>query len=148
MTYALFGPGWCFLINGLSFIAIIAALAKMKLPAFVPRPRSGSMTAELKEGLRYVAREPIIRTIMLLLIVISLFGFAFTNLIPAWAVNILHGDALVSQGVDHGQVFFSGGHNQGRPGADIFFRAAVLAEYPLANGIDVVMVKRRHLLLA
>ncbi len=96
VTYALFGPGWCFLINGLSFIAIIAALAKMKLPAFVPRPRSGSLSAELKEGLRYVAREPIIRTIMLLIIVISLFGFAFTNLIPAWAVNILHGNAATS----------------------------------------------------
>jgi len=96
LTYALVGPGWCFFINGLSFIAIIIALARMKLPALVPRPRSGSMAAELKEGLRYVVRQPVIRTIMALIFVISMFGFSFTNLIPAWAVNILHGNAMTN----------------------------------------------------
>ncbi len=96
LTYALVGPGWCFFINGMSFLAIILALTKMKLPVFVARPRSSSLAAELKEGLGYALRQPVIRTIMALIFVISMFGFAFTNLIPAWAVNILHGDARTS----------------------------------------------------
>jgi len=96
VIYALVGPGWCFLINGLSFTAILLALVKMKLPPFVPRPREASAAAELKEGLRYAASQPIIRTVLAMVCVISVFGFAFVTLIPAWAVNILHGDATTN----------------------------------------------------
>ncbi|MCX6565303.1 MAG: MFS transporter [Candidatus Aminicenantes bacterium] len=96
MIYAFVGPGWCFFINGLSFVAIIIALTKMKLPAFVPRPRPASLSAELKEGLRYAAGQPVVRTILGMVFVISMFGFAFVTLIPAWAVNILHGNATTN----------------------------------------------------
>lgn len=93
LTYALFGPAWCFLINGISFIAVIAALRLMKLKPFVPKPVRASALADLKEGLKYVAAHPMIRTIIGLIGVISLFGISFVTLIPAWSVNILHGDA-------------------------------------------------------
>ena len=96
MIYALVGPGWCFFVNGLSFVAVILALAKMKLPAFSPQPQTASLATDLKEGLRYVAHEPIVRTVMALLFVISLFGFSFMTLIPAWTVNILHGNATTN----------------------------------------------------
>jgi MFS family permease len=93
LTYALFGPAWCFLINGISFIAVIVALKLMKLKPFVPKPVRASALADLKEGLKYVAAHPMIRTIMGLVGVVSLFGISFITLIPAWSVNILHGDA-------------------------------------------------------
>ncbi|MHB8054293.1 MAG: MFS transporter [Candidatus Aminicenantales bacterium] len=96
LIYALVGPGWCFFVNGLSFVAVILALAKMKLPAFISRPQTPSLVADLKEGLRYATREPIIRTIMAMVFVISLFGFSFMTLIPAWTVNILHGNATTN----------------------------------------------------
>jgi MFS family permease len=96
VIYALVGPAWCFTLNGISFIAIIIALLMMKLPAFVPRTATTSVLTDLKEGLRYSARQPIIRTIMGLVLVISLFGFAFVTLIPAWAVNILGGNATTN----------------------------------------------------
>lgn len=96
LIYALVGPAWCFLINGLSFVAVIAALAKMKLPLFTPPEQSPSLVADLKEGLRYASREPIIRTIVATVFVISLFGFSFMTLIPAWTVNILHGNATTN----------------------------------------------------
>jgi MFS family permease len=93
LTYALFGPGWCFAINGLSFIAVIAALGAMNLRAVTPRERTTSTLADLKEGLRYVAGHPLIRTIIGLVLLISLFAFSTVTLLPAWAVKILHGNA-------------------------------------------------------
>lgn len=96
LIYALVGPGWCFLVNGLSFVAVILALAKMKLPVFIPPSRAFSLVADLREGLGYAGREPVIRTIMGLVFVISLFGFSFMTLIPAWTVNILHGNATTN----------------------------------------------------
>jgi len=96
VIYALFGPAWCFFINAVSFVAVILALAKMKLPASVPRTRTTSLATDLKEGLRYTVREPVVRTIMGLVAVISLFGFSFVTLIPAWTVNILHGNATTN----------------------------------------------------
>ena len=96
VTYSLFGPGWCFVINGLSFIAVIAALGAMKLAPFIPRPRGNSVLEDLKEGVAYVATHGLIRTLVSLVAVISLFGFAFVVLVPACAVNILHGNAATN----------------------------------------------------
>jgi MFS family permease len=93
VVYALFGPAWCFAINGLSFIAVIAALKAMKLRPFSPPAGRRSALAELKEGLSYVAGHPMTRTITGLIGVLSIFGISFVTLIPAWAVRVLHGDA-------------------------------------------------------
>jgi len=96
LTYAFFGPAWCFTINGLSFIAVIFALARMELGPFVPRPHKTSIATDLKEGLRYVLTHPMIRTIIGLIGIVSLFGMSFITLMPAWAVKILHGDATTN----------------------------------------------------
>ena len=96
LTYALFGPAWCFTINGLSFIAVIAALSTMKLKPSAPRAKQNSVLTDLKEGLGYVVSHSMIRTIISLVGVISLFGFAFATLMPAWAVKILHGNAMTN----------------------------------------------------
>jgi len=93
LIYAFFGPAWCFAINGVSFIAVIVALKRMKLPPFVPKPRRASALADLREGLKYVGSHPLIGTIIGLIGVVALFGISFVTLFPAWAVNILHGDA-------------------------------------------------------
>jgi MFS family permease len=96
LTYALFGPAWCFMINGLSFIAVIIALLAMKLEPFKPRPHQGSVMAELKEGLVYVWRHSIIRNLTALVGVLSLFGLGIQTLMPSWSVNILHGHATLN----------------------------------------------------
>ncbi len=93
VVYAIFGPAWCFTINGLSFIAVIIPLSLMKLKAFVPRPTRNSALADLKEGLKYVAKHPLVRTIIGQIAVVSLFGIAYVTLLPAWAVKMLGGDA-------------------------------------------------------
>jgi MFS family permease len=93
MIYAFLGPAWCFALNGASFLAVIINLKKMKLRPFVPAAEKTSALADLKEGLKYVAHHPLVRTIIGLIGVVSVFGISFVTLFPAWAVDVLHGDA-------------------------------------------------------
>jgi MFS family permease len=92
-VYALLGPAWCFTINGLSFVAVIAALLLMRLRPVPLCPRDQNPVAGIVEGLRYVWRHENIRILILLIGVTSLFGLSFAALIPAWAVKVLHGTA-------------------------------------------------------
>jgi len=96
VTYALLGPAWCFTINGLSFIAVIVALAMMDIKPQAVRARATSALADLKEGLRYVAAHPTIRLLIIVAAVTSLFGMGYATLLPAWAVAILHGNSATN----------------------------------------------------
>ena len=95
-TYALFGPGWCFTINGITFIAVIAALYLMRIAPLVSRPRLRSVVLDITEGLRYTLRHRAVRMIITNLMVVSLFGLGFITLIPAWAVDVLKGDSTTN----------------------------------------------------
>lgn len=92
IMYALVGPAWCFTFNGLSFMGVIVALLLMRLQPFPPRPQNNAALADLQEGLRYIRAQPIIRTLIGVAAVSSLFGLAYMTLIPAWAVTVLGGD--------------------------------------------------------
>ncbi len=96
LIYAAVGPAWCFTINGISFIAVIIALSLMKLLPVPASKRSGSAFQEIAAGLRYVAKDVVVRTIMVNLMMVSLFGISFVTLIPAWAVKVLGGDAATN----------------------------------------------------
>jgi MFS family permease len=93
LVYAWLGPGWCFTINAISFIAVIIALLLMKLAAFTPQVTSGgSAVKDMLEGLRFAMADKTIRCLLINLGIIGLFGFALLNLMPAWAVDVLKGD--------------------------------------------------------
>jgi MFS family permease len=97
LIYAAYGPAWCFFLNGLSFLAVIYALARMNLPALIGRPKvRASAFGEIIDGIRYVIHEPTIRIILALIAMFSLFGSSFATLMPAWAVNVLHGDEVTN----------------------------------------------------
>jgi len=96
ITYAMFGPGWCFMINGISFIAVIGALLAMRLPPHVHPPETTSALEELREGTRYIRSQPTIRVLISMVAVSSMFGLSFGTLIPAWSVNVLGGGAGIS----------------------------------------------------
>ncbi len=84
------GAGWCFAINGISFVAVLIALAGMDLPGDVGKPPSHRhMFAEIGDGLRYVWQQPVIRTLTVLIGVTSIFGFSYSVLLPAYAVDVL-----------------------------------------------------------
>lgn len=93
LVYGAFGPGWCFVINGLSFIAVIVALLLMKLPPLEQpdRPRP-SASKEIKQGFGYVFSHTTILALMCVVLMTAAFGFSFLPLLPAWAVDVLGGD--------------------------------------------------------
>jgi len=96
ITYALVGPAWCFMINGFSFLAVIAALLRMKLQPREKEPPRSSALHDLKEGFGYVLAHREIRTLISLIVVTSMFGVSFAVLLPAWAVKVLGGDATTN----------------------------------------------------
>jgi MFS family permease len=85
------GEGYCFLIDGISYIAVIVSLLLMHIPAREVRPVSRHIWEELREGWEYVSRSVSMRSILLLLAVISLVGMPYTVLMPVFASQILHG---------------------------------------------------------
>ena len=84
------GMAMCFLLNGLSFIAVIAGLMMMRLPKFIPQTKSVSAGRHMMEGFAYVARHRRVRILLLLLSVMGIFGWSYSILLPAYAMDILH----------------------------------------------------------
>jgi MFS family permease len=93
LIIAAFGEGYCFLIDGLSYFAVIASLAMMLIPPQVRQPRgpAASMLVQLKEGWAYVSRFAPVRTILLLFALVSLMGMPYIVLMPIFASQVLHG---------------------------------------------------------
>jgi MFS family permease len=85
--------GWCFLMNGLSFLAVIGALAAMRLPKTEPKPREGSPFQNFIQGFRFAMHDLPIRSALLLLSVLSLFGLQYAVFLPLFAKDILHSGA-------------------------------------------------------
>ena len=93
LLVAAVGEGWCFLLNGLSYIAVIAGLLMMEVPER-PRPRvRESAWRETIAGFQFVIRTAPVRALLLLLGVISFAGMPYSVLMPVFAENILHGGA-------------------------------------------------------
>jgi len=87
---ALVGEGWCFLLNAVSYIAVIAGLLLMRVP---PRPRPAARTSALREtldGFQFVARTAPVRALLLLLGVVSFAGMPYSVLMPIFAESILN----------------------------------------------------------
>ncbi|MGH9407162.1 MAG: MFS transporter [Terriglobia bacterium] len=86
------GEGWCFLANGVSYIAVIACLLSMVLAPH-PLRKAASGLESIKEGFRFVGRTGPIRALLLLLGVVSLTGMPYTVLMPIFAGDVLHSGA-------------------------------------------------------
>ena len=87
------GEGWCFLINAVSFMALLISLMMMNVPSRTLLPQVGSTLSHIAEGLRFVRHHAPIRSILLLLGLISLAGIPYMVLMPIIADQILGGDA-------------------------------------------------------
>lgn len=96
VTYALVGPAWCFVINGLSFVAVIVALLLMHIKPAPVLTFHQSSWVDMREGLSYSVNHAAIRSLILMVGCISLFALSFTNLFPAWATDVLHGDSTTN----------------------------------------------------
>ncbi len=83
------GLAVCFLVNGLSFIAVIAGLLLMRLPPFVPPAGPASAGRHMLEGFVYVAGHRRVRILLLLFSVVGVFGWSYSVLLPAYATDLL-----------------------------------------------------------
>ena len=90
---AVAGEGICFLVNALSFLAVIASLLMMKLDRTERRAPEMHVLQELKEGVIYAYNSLPIRRILSLLSVISMLGMSYIVLMPVFAKDIHHGGA-------------------------------------------------------
>ena len=89
ISYA--GEGVCFLINALSYIAVLTSLSLMKLKPRVISPQNESPVKNLKEGFSYAYNHRPIRMVLTLVANISIMGMAYSVLLPVFARDILHG---------------------------------------------------------
>lgn len=88
-----FGASTCFLLNAVSFIAVIFSLLLMKLPLYVPAMVKKKVTHELAEGFVYLKNTPSINIIMLMMALVSLLVLPYNTLLPIFAKVIFKGDA-------------------------------------------------------
>lgn len=79
----------CFLLNGLSFVAVIVGLLLMRLPKFVRPSHLSSTRHHVIEGFAYVAKHRRVRILLLLFGVVGVFGWSYSVLLPAYAADIL-----------------------------------------------------------
>jgi MFS family permease len=93
LIIAAVGEGYCFFIDGFSYIAVIASLLAMIVTAPLTEHKHDSVLSELREGWNYVIGFQPIWSILLLLALISLVGMPYTALMPIFAGKILHGGA-------------------------------------------------------
>jgi MFS family permease len=85
------GEGWCFLLNGVSYLAVIIGLLFIRTGNTPPHDHQGSRVDAVVEGFRFVLHTKPVRSILLLLGVVSLMGMPYSVLMPIFADDILHG---------------------------------------------------------
>jgi MFS family permease len=88
---ALSSEGYCFLVDGISYLAVIASLMAMHVKPHEIQRHAGSMLVQLKEGWTYVTGFAPIRIILLLFAIVSLMGWPFSVLMPIFAGKVLDG---------------------------------------------------------
>ena len=93
LLIATVGTAPVFLINGISYFAVAAALLAMRPADLRPRPRVARRRGQIREGIRYVWQTPALRMPLLVMAFVFLFGFNFSVLLPLLAVRTFHGGA-------------------------------------------------------
>ncbi|MDP4130693.1 MAG: MFS transporter [Bacteroidota bacterium] len=117
------GNDICFGLNSLSFLAVIISLLFMRLPRYIPNPRTKNVVGQVRDGLIYIAKTPDIAFVLKMLALISLFVMPFGTLIPVYAKDIFHGtastfgiiDSFIGLGAFSGALFLA----SLKPGSDL-----------------------------
>ena len=92
VVIAAVGEGWCFMLDAISYLAVIASLLAMRVvPRMIRRTEDANMLRQLREGWRYAFNFAPIRDVLLLLAIVSLIGMPYTVLMPVFANEVLRG---------------------------------------------------------
>jgi len=93
LVIASIGTGWAFVINGLSFVAVLISLTRLRVGELRTRPRAHRSGANLIGGIRYAWSRPDLRAMLVMLFLIGTFGLNFPIFVSTMAVRIFHVDA-------------------------------------------------------
>jgi MFS family permease len=85
------GEGWCFFLNGVSFLAVIVALLMMRIEKTEIRAGKGSPLRNFVQGFHFAMSDRPIRSTLLLVSLMSMFGLQYSVFLPIFARDILHG---------------------------------------------------------
>jgi MFS family permease len=124
---AVVGEGWCFLLNGISYLAVIAGLFMMRIEKMTLVHDGAAPLEKLREGFRFARHTKPIRALLLLVAIVSFMALPYTVLMPIFAVQILHGGASAY------------GWLMGAVGAGAMFGALALAMRAQLRGLGKVV---------
>lgn len=93
LVIASIGTGWAFVLNGVSFLAVLASLFFLRVRALHTNARAHRAKGSLTAGLRYVWSRPDLKAILVMLFLIGTFGLNFPIFISTMAVSAFHTDA-------------------------------------------------------
>jgi len=117
------GDGVCFLLNAVSFVAVIGSLLTMRLPKYVDKVHTKNAFSELRDGFVYLKQTPSLSFIVIMLGAVSLFVLPFSTLLPVYAKDIFKGsastfgilDSVIGLGAFAGAIFLA----SLKPGSDL-----------------------------
>jgi len=154
ITIAAIGTGWAFILNGLSFVAVLTSLTFLRQHELYPQQHAVKKRGGMVEGFRYVWNRADLRTTCIMLFFIGTFGFNFAIFISTMAVSVFHAGAsqygllssLMAVGTVSGALLAAGREKATFPllcyGAAIFgvgcALAAVMPNYWLFGGMLVI----------
>ncbi|MEO6851956.1 MAG: MFS transporter [Mucilaginibacter sp.] len=109
------GDGVCFVMNAVSFMAVIGSLLLMRLPKYVKKVHTENVFGELRDGLDYLKKTPSIAFVIIMLGLISLLVLPFSTLLPVYAKDIFKGtattfgiiDSVIGLGAFSGAIFLA-----------------------------------------
>lgn len=88
------GEGWCFMANAFSYSLVLISLLLMKLPkSMIQKTVEADIFKKLKEGVQYVGKNNMMRSLLILLAIVSFANASLRTLAPVFAKDVLHGDA-------------------------------------------------------
>jgi MFS family permease len=87
------GDGWCFMLNAVSFIAVVTSLLTMDRSQLKPSPPMIRSRGQLREGFRYVARTPELGIPLLMMGLVGMLAYEFQVTLPVFAQHVFHGGA-------------------------------------------------------
>jgi MFS family permease len=93
VVIAAVGTGWVFIVNAVSFVAVLVSLGMLRAEEIHPSGQAPGATGGLIDGLRYVWRRPDLKTILLMLFLVGTFGLNFAIYISTMAVMVFHAGA-------------------------------------------------------
>jgi MFS family permease len=140
-----YGDVFCFGLNAVSFIAVIASILMMRLPKSASRRHDKNIVQEIKEGWTYLAHARSIRFIITMLAFVSLFVLPFSTLIPVYAKDIFKGsaktfgiiDSMIGLGAFGGAMFLA----SLKPGRNL---RKILGINTLLFGVGLILFSHMH----